>query len=295
MVNKKSDNMHLNRIKAVEHIRTKHGGREIYTDGSKCDSGVGCAAITRDRMIQASLPKEASVYTAELTALLNALKLIEESVDTEFTIYTDSRSALQAINEFNPKNKTIKDIQILSHRILSNNKSIKMCWIPAHVGVKGNEEADKAAKEAVEKERMEVKMPPTDYHPTLRAQMMRKWQTRWSIEPIANKLKSIKTTVKPWARKESDRTTEVIMSRLRMGHTRITHCHLMEKPNGVPSVCRRCQVDLTVRHIMEECPLIEAHRRATIGQGKIEQVLGPEAKIGKIMNFLKRIGIYEVI
>ena len=31
---------------------------------------------------------------------------------------------------------------------------------------------------------------------------------------------------------KTDRTTKVIIIRLRLGHTRITHCHLMGNPNG---------------------------------------------------------------
>ena len=112
---------------------------------------------------------------------------------------------------------------------------------------------------------------------------------------MANKLKSIKDEVTPWQMDRKDRITNVIMTRLRIGHTRLTHCHLMEKPNGPPPTCIGCKVDLTVRHILVECPHVEPQRRTTIGTGTLKQILGPDAKIGKIIEFLKVTGIHNYI
>ncbi len=33
---------------------------------------------------------------------------------------------------------------------------VQFCWVPAHIGIKGNEKADKIAKEALEKEQVEI-------------------------------------------------------------------------------------------------------------------------------------------
>ena len=51
---------------------------EIFTDGSKGTAGVGCAALSKDARIQKSLSDDTSVYTAELTAIKYALKIVEE-------------------------------------------------------------------------------------------------------------------------------------------------------------------------------------------------------------------------
>ena len=48
------------------------------------------------------------------------------------------------------------------------------------------------------------------------------------------------------------RRLEVSLSRLRIGHTRLTHGHLMARE--VPSICGRCLVRLSVFHVLIECP-----------------------------------------
>ena len=69
----------------------------------------------------------------------------------------------------------------------------------------------------------------------------------------------------------------------------------MEKPNGPPPECNSCNVQLTVKHIFEECPQVAQQRRNTIGENTLDKTLGPEANIGRIIEFVKLIGIDKVI
>ena len=292
---KKADNPHLLRTKALEHIANKGNKYNIYTDGSKNEQGAGFAVITPDSQVQHSLPKETSVYTTELLAIKYALDLAKNRDGRPTTIYSDSRSALEAIQDFYPKNQIVREIQKKIDKLIRQGQHITFCWIPAHVGVPGNEKADHAAKAAIQSTLAREGIPSKDLYPSLKKAIWRRWQNLWNIEPMANKLRNIKTEVKPWEQRAKDRETEVMMTRLRIGHTRLTHCHLMEKPNGEPSKCNNCQVDLTIRHIFEECPQTADARRTTIGMRPMEQVLGPEASIGKIKEFLKKIGVQDTI
>ena len=292
---RKSDNPHIIKSKAIEHIRSKQDSYNIYTDGSKSDKGVGYAVVTRDTTIKKSLPTISSVYTAEIAALLQAVETIETMNHAKYTIYSDSRSAIEAMQQFNPKSTIVKDIQTRIDALIRAGKLVTLCWIPAHVGLDGNEAADKAAKEAIEAERSDVLPPITDYYPSLREIQIKKWQRRWDMEPPRNKLRSIKQEVRPWRHGRLDRTTEVTLARLRLGHTRITHCHLMERPNGPEPICTGCQVNLTVQHMLVECPLVAPQRRITIGTEPLNKVLGPEPHIGKLTKFLKIVGINKVI
>ena len=189
----------------------------------------------------------------------------------------------------------MNEIQQRIDTLITEGKSIMICWIPAHVGIKGNEEADRAAKEAIKEPRADTHTPARDYHPSLRKWITNKWQRIWEIQPQTNKLRSIREKVTPWKSTTNERTAEVILTRLRIGHTRLTHCNLMEKPNGPPPRCNGCNVKLTVRHIIEECPQVTHHRRNTIGEKRLEEILGEEADIARIMEFLKVIGVDTVI
>ena len=60
-------------------------------------------------------------------------------------------SVLQAI-ESQIKNPLVKSVSQTCQEILSGNKYITFCWIPSHRDIAGNEDADRAAKDAYQKQ-----------------------------------------------------------------------------------------------------------------------------------------------
>ena len=63
----------------------------IYTDGSKCATGVGSAALCNGNSKRAALPKIVSVFSAELHAIQLALSIVTERGDGDYVIVTDSQ------------------------------------------------------------------------------------------------------------------------------------------------------------------------------------------------------------
>jgi hypothetical protein len=82
----------------------------------------------------------------------------------------------------------------------------------------------------------------------LRRAVISSWQDEWTNKQ-GNKLRAVKPSVQVWTSSFSSiRRDEVILTRLRMGHTRLTNGHLLR---GVPApLCFNCDVPLTVTHIM---------------------------------------------
>ena len=82
----------------MEHKEHHHNNKvHIYTDGSKSNEGVGCAAVSEHTMKQAHLPNEASIFTAELTAVSLALYIVSIATTTichlhRLTKYINSNS-----------------------------------------------------------------------------------------------------------------------------------------------------------------------------------------------------------
>ena len=86
------------------------------------------------------------------------------------------------------------------------------------------------------------------------------WQNKWNNVAQTNKLRPIKGTVAKWPTSyNKNRRLEVVLSRLRLGHTRITHGYLME--NKPAPICQRCNVSLTVKHILIDCQQYVQQRR----------------------------------
>ena len=66
---------------------------KLLTDGPKY--GVGSAAVCGVTVRTASLPKQASIFSAELHAIHLALLIIHDQLEERFVIFTDSLSSIQ--------------------------------------------------------------------------------------------------------------------------------------------------------------------------------------------------------
>ena len=64
------------------------------------------------------------------------------------SVFSDSLSALQAIkhNSQSSREDVVKEIVVVCHQLIGTD--IVLQWVPSHVGVPGNESADRAAKQA---------------------------------------------------------------------------------------------------------------------------------------------------
>ena len=80
---------------------------------------------------------------------------------------------------------------ILKYHLLSSTKDIIFCWLPSHVGISGNEEADKAAKLSLRLQESKVKLPSSDLKPLINKFIHSKWQTSWNAT-LFNKLYLVK-------------------------------------------------------------------------------------------------------
>ena len=130
----------------MEHDEVHDGECKIYTDGSKSSKGVGFAVVADDFCDFAKLSSSASKYTAELTAIINAMNVAYHTNKKSFVIYSNSKSVLESLNNYNSSHPLVQKAQEWLFRISCRHKSVSFCWVPAHVGIHGNERADRKTK-----------------------------------------------------------------------------------------------------------------------------------------------------
>ena len=71
----------------------------VYTDGSRDGNAVACATVfPSNTVISMRLPDSASVFTAEVWAIIKALEQIKISTASKYIVFTDLLSCLQALH-----------------------------------------------------------------------------------------------------------------------------------------------------------------------------------------------------
>ena len=135
----------------------------IYTDGSKVETKVASAYVCPYGTRGYRLRDGCSIFTAEVEAINKALTYVKFSTRKSFVIFSDSMFVLQAIESQESKNPLVNRVLQACQQILFNDKFITFCWLPSHRDIRGNEDADRAAKDALSKVQPEkFELPCTD-------------------------------------------------------------------------------------------------------------------------------------
>ncbi|XP_072398369.1 uncharacterized protein [Diabrotica undecimpunctata] len=226
-----SSHIILQRFQAIKDKYKRY--YQIYTDASKTSEmeTVGAAFVDETIKHQFQLPKEYSIYSAELYAISKALQRISNQPKLEPVIFTDSLSAVQGILRVYPNHPILCQIKIDLEELYSKNKRVEFVWIPSHVDIIGNEKADQEAKEACCMNRPDkelLKIPHSDIQDIIKEFSMRIWLERWKKHDD-NKLQRINLNLSPKGIMPQKRRDQVIQHRLTIGHTRLTHQYLMKK------------------------------------------------------------------
>ena len=274
---------------------------KLYTDGSKREEGVGAAAVWNGGIRSAALPREASIFSAELYAITMAVRVIEELQGTQFVVFSDSSSVLKALMYKRNRHPVTRKLQHDIAHLKSRNKEVHLCWIPGHAGIQGNEEADRVAVDAAKRREQYIPVFYKDWYPVITQAIEEDWNHEW--ESKNQKMYEIKKKIGEWkGSKKRSRREEVVLNRLRSGHTRLTHGYLMENEGPrMPPICTFCRdAIMSVKHILLRCPSLGHERdRLRIFQGTInvtlEQLISDKAPVDQVMEFLRRINIYDAI
>lgn len=223
---------------------------KIYTDGSVKDDNVGCGISSNDNDISLKLNKMCTIFSAECKGLLEAIKTVAKS-DKPNIIFTDSAGCLEALKKGTSRHPWVEDV----HRE-ATKKDITLCWVPGHVGITGNEKADKLA---------EIGRDTGFYHPEVPASDATKWfqqRIRWAHDAKWRRedtsfLRQTKPTTLPW-KDRNDIAMQRRLTRLRIGHTWGSHGYILHKEDQ--PMCKYCNVPFTHDHMIRFCPAYDESR-----------------------------------
>ena len=255
--------------------------------------------MTGDFVESNRLPSACSVFTAELYAIYRAVKHTETTNWTKIVIFSDSLSVLQAIKSFSSKCHYMFKLQKI---LACSNKEIVFEWVPAHVGISGNSQADEAAKSATNNTNniRQVKIHYYDIKSLIRMLILQRRQVEWHnthcwlqrLKPILLDWKSVYREV----RKE-----EVILGRLHTGKTLFMIKHHIS-PNTPIDFCQSCNRRNNIYHLILSCPQYNGFRQGILSyldsnnlSYSLNNILNDEFPHHLLFSYLKQINYYNKI
>ena len=149
---------------------------------------------------------------------------------------------------------------------------------------------DAAAKAALSLTESQTPVPYSDFYPLINTHIASHWQRLWNAE-TNNKLHSFE----PMVRKTSTvfqlpRRDELLIHRLRIGHTHLTHAFLLKSED--PPECIGCQTPLTVEHILINCMDFQPTRQKYYTSANLSDLFN-NVPSRTIVDFIKEIGLYR--
>ena len=168
----------------------------IFTDGSKRKEGVGAAVVWSGGRRIATLPNEASIFSAEAHAIGMAVRLAESLEGPRFVIVTDSCSVLRLLMNVRNNHPVCRHVLHNISALRGNNKNVKLLWIPSHVGISGNEEADRLAVAATSKTEEYIPIHYRDWYPKIQGAIEEAWNEKW--REVNQKMFEVKESAGEW-------------------------------------------------------------------------------------------------
>lgn len=300
-INKSETPPEISKTKAEQLIDMYRNTTHIYTDGSKTDNNKTGYAVyipKYDVKISIRTSNNISVYTTEMLAIKHSLKWIltnpQKTNTTPITILTDSKSSIEALEAPITK-KTTNLINQIKDLITQIENRIEIVWIPAHVGIKGNEKADLLAKQATDKQNIDIKTEITaeESIPLIHKYINQKWQNIYN----RNKTKSHYKILEPKVTRNikytnKKRKNETLITRLRLGKCKLNK-YLLDYKIHQSGLCEKCQVPEDIEHLLINCT---KHKLASIlklkckeynSENNIKNILSKDIFIKEIINNLE--------
>ncbi|OHW95426.1 reverse transcriptase [Colletotrichum incanum] len=290
----------------------------IYTDGSGINGQVGAAAVctTTEQTRKSYMGDDttSTVYAGELQGIVLALEMAQADKEngnhrSKVFIHTDNQAAIRSSAK--PKGKSgaylLEIIADKTQALREQGLDVELRWVPAHIGIQGNEAADTAAKEATgwrqngqtgtkaDKPRDLFKLRST-VKTWSHKQSHRKWQTDWEAETRGRT--SFRLTPKPTkkvlqAHEGLTKRQSALLVQMRTEKIGLQDFLFSRRVPGITNANCPCREGRqTVSHILLRCRKYRQLRRQELGalpgRHNLRVILNERKAAAKAIRFIEQ-------
>ena len=242
---------------------TEPGSAVYFNDGSvDPESGTtGAAAITGGTQLSWKTSDHGFSLQTELVAIPHALEHAQRCPEAMVVVHTDSRAALQVLQQPHPSDNVWLITFILDslQSLVAQERRARLHWIPSHVGIRGNKVVDETAKRAAAGPIITRHVPPSRRQVKARARRtapQRIHQRHRELEASKRQAAwyAAATDYHPLdAAQQQSREDSVLLQRVRLGYC--TREQLSEDCEG--QECAHCarHSRLPLVHYLLSCPV----------------------------------------
>ena len=181
-----------------------------------------------------------TIFAAEATTITLALDYYRhmDPVHHDVAVYTDSMFCLWAIEGKDTENPLICHIINLLWLLSDKGTHVRFCWIPSNCGIEGNNRVDQLAKETLDHDIDPLaSVHYADLKPLFNSYIRQLVQVKWSVAVHDPDLYLLKPTLGPPKKcKHLTRVDEVVITRLRIGHSKATKSHILSRRSATTVV-----------------------------------------------------------
>lgn len=194
-----------------------------------------------------------------MVAILMALGWVYEIRPDKVMICSDSMAVLMSLQSMQTNRSDILiEIMITLYSIKQIGIITRFIWVPAHVGIQGNEEADKMAKDTLNMDEpsFNILISRSEGKHLILEACNRKWQTFQDSCQTGQHFHKVQKSIKKYKIIHNiSRREQVILTHLRTGHLNLNHTL------HNTGLCEVCLIVETVEHVMMVCNVYEREKK----------------------------------
>lgn len=272
----------------------------IYTDGSTTEHSSAAAFTIPSQKLQWSgkLYRGTTSTHAELVAILQALRLLRTQQPANLVILTDSKASLIILEDQHHSQPSACKIRRLVTEMTRKGSAITFQWIPAHVGLKYNEEADRLARQAhTQDPSVAIATDVEDNKRVIRNYV-------WTFHPFRTTSSGILPS--PIVSQRVCRKDATLLHRLRT-NSAFTPAYLHKIHVVGSDECEDCNKTADIEHLVMTCDNFASERQVmlrTIQEGGMKRqdlhdILFPSGPVGRrrvvqdaLLTYMHATGLY---